>query len=141
MKFRILFLLLSSLIFNSAVAQNREGGMRNFQKGEELWGKREFSKAIDYYEKSCLQGVSHGCRMVGFMYEYAKGVNKNYVIALDFYEKGCRLGNGLACGGVGLFHYHGYATGEPNHKKSKAYFKKGCDLGNDWSCDWFKSFK
>ena len=140
MKFRILFLLLSSLILNSAIAQNREEAVRNFQKGEERWAKRDFSKAIVYYEKSCHLGIAYGCRMVGHMYGYSYGVKANYVKALDFYEKGCSLGNGLACGGVGLFNYHGY-TEEPNHKKSKAYFKKGCDLGNDWSCDWFKSFQ
>ena len=65
--------------------------------------KKDLSKALFYYEKSCKMGNSEGCYGVGYVYSKRKNYKKSY----EYYKKACDMGNGKGCYGIGYLYQNG----------------------------------
>ena len=58
-----------------------------YEKAEGV--KKDYSKAIELYKKSCDNGYSRGCFNLGYMYEKAQGVNQDKTKAKELYKIAC----------------------------------------------------
>jgi len=59
--------------------------------------QRDYQKARGFLEKGCAGRDANGCKELGVLYEYGRGVPKNPGEALRLYKIGCQGGVALAC--------------------------------------------
>ena len=59
--------------------------------------KQNFSKAFQYFYKSCELGVSISCGIVAAYYEKGLGVKQNFIKSVEYYRKDCELGEIRSC--------------------------------------------
>ncbi|GAA7349375.1 hypothetical protein HpCK69_05070 [Helicobacter pylori] len=65
--------------------------------GIKSYEKQDFSKAKGYFEKACDLNNGSGCSLLGLLYKYGQGVEKDLTKATYFYSKACKLGYKKAC--------------------------------------------
>nr|WP_275897254.1 tetratricopeptide repeat protein [Helicobacter suis] len=58
---------------------------------------KNYSKAIEYYQKAADMGNAFACNNLGVMYENGTGVKRNKAIARQYYQKACNMGNKRGC--------------------------------------------
>lgn len=58
---------------------------------------KDYAKARIFLEKACEAKDANGCKELGVLHEYGRGVPKNPVEALRLYKVGCQGGVRLAC--------------------------------------------
>ena len=56
-----------------------------YERGEEI--EQNYSKAIEYYEKTAQLGFSMSFSYLGILYEEWNGVEQNYAKSIEYYEK------------------------------------------------------
>lgn len=85
------------------------------------------------YQKSCDLNNAEGCKKLGDLYRYGKGVKKDKLQEKKYYHKACDLKNGTGCTALGI--YYGEAISpEKDRVKSSKYYRKGCDLNEPAGC-------
>ena len=89
-------------------------------------GKKDYSQAAIYYEKSCEGEDIYGCRSIAYMYEKGKGVTKNYKKSFHYYEEACSNNNTIACRNLGNMYKNGLGT-EKNITKSIKFYTLACN--------------
>ncbi len=68
-----------------------------YETRDDIWGapvrgelvKRNDSAALRYFRKACELGDGKGCRRLGRMYKFGKGVTKDNVEAVRYYLQVC----------------------------------------------------
>lgn len=76
-----------------------------YETRDDLWGepvrgalvKRDDNAAARYFRRACDLGDESGCRRLGRMYEFGKGVTKNNVEAIRYYLRACDQRDKLQC--------------------------------------------
>lgn len=69
----------------------------DFQDAGAAYDKKDYKTAIGLYNSACENGDASGCDMVGYMFKYGLGVQKNPWSALEYFKKACDMGNELGC--------------------------------------------
>ena len=59
--------------------------------------KKDYFKAVEYYEKACYGDNVEACIRVGMLYEESKGVRQNKKLAKEYYGKSCDMHLQLGC--------------------------------------------
>ena len=85
----------SCYVNNNANSCSRLAFYYFFGMGNEL--KKNYTKAIELYNRSCDLGDTDQCEYLGYLYEEGIGVKKNYTIAREFFKKACYLGSNNGC--------------------------------------------
>ena len=62
-----------------------------FDDGFKAYNAKNYSKAVNLYNKACDNKDAIGCHNLGFMYYNGQGVKKNSNKALDLFKKACDL--------------------------------------------------
>ncbi len=93
-----------------------------------------FSKAVEYYQSSCILNYYLGCSNLGYMYEKGRGVSKDETTALRYYRTACNGGNPLGCTNLGYMYESGKGMGSSDLATAVTYYRKGCDGGNALGC-------
>ncbi len=75
-----------------ADAQVVAGRLYHFGRGV----KRDYAKAVGFYERAVKQGSASGFFHLGYMYEFGLGVAKNKNKALELYDRAAAKGDVLA---------------------------------------------
>lgn len=78
------------------------------------------------YEEAC-ETYAPGCRSLGGLYEYGRGVARDADRARSLYEKGCAMGDGASCAD--------YARATPNSAKAFEVTDKACEAKSAESCE------
>lgn len=65
----------------------------DFQKGMNLYNKKDYASAVKSFKKACDSRNMTGCYNLGYMYEAGEGVIKNLETALVYYKKAAKLGD------------------------------------------------
>lgn len=60
-----------------------------FDSGVIALEKGDYQKAKEFFSKACDGKNTHGCGMLGIMYEKGRGVKQNFSKAKEFYGKAC----------------------------------------------------
>ena len=97
--------------------------------------KTNSSKAMDYFDKSCLSGNMLGCVNVGLLYESGlfRG-RQNFKKAKEAYEKACNNNNAVGCTNLGVLYFHGHGV-EKNVALATKLFESSCKAGNKKACE------
>ncbi len=68
-----------------------------YEDGSIAYEKKDYKKAWNLMNKSCDNGYSSGCGMIGAYYEDGIVVTRNYYKALEYYDKACGMGHNWFC--------------------------------------------
>jgi len=97
---------------------------------ENVQVKKDFAKALGYYEKAADEGLDLACEKLGDMYFDGIGVNQDYSEAIYYYQKA--VDNGNASGNVykklGDIYHYGYGV-TSNDNIALPYYVKAADTG------------
>ena len=99
--------------------------------------RQDFSKALQYFKKSCDLGKAESCGWAGSMYKFGEGTQKDYKLAKNHYEKSCEMQSSFGCAMLGAMYHDGIGI-KQNLSKAKELFGKSCDLGLQMGCDNYK---
>ena len=94
--------------------------------------KRNYEKALEYYERSAELGNSYALNNLGRLYENGYGVEVDYKKAMEYYEKSAEKGNSYAFNNIGYLYENGFGV-EVDYKKAKEYYEKSAELGNSYA--------
>jgi hypothetical protein len=88
-------------------------------------------------EKSCNQGNSTTCLLLGGMFYEGDGVRQDKVKAAQFYQKSCDVGDSrsdIGCAFLARAYYHGDGVRQDMAKAAQLYLKS-CDGGATAACN------
>ena len=109
-----------------------------FELGQEAYGKGDYQKAAQFYQKACDEGEALGCLNLGVLYQVGKGLRQDYKKAVQLHQKACDGGEALSCNGLGALYAEDKGVRQ-NFSTAKEYYGKACDLGLQLGCDYYKS--
>ncbi|WP_406038751.1 tetratricopeptide repeat protein [Succinimonas sp.] len=92
-----------------------------------LYDSKKYSEALPMCEKSCNLNNGIACFILGFMYEFGKGVAQDYQQTKTYYDKACNLDFDEGCSMLGILYETGKGVGQ-NFQMAKEYYGKACDL-------------
>ena len=91
--------------------------------------KKNYKKAIEWYQKSADAGNAVAMCNLGICYENGNGVKKNLKTAIEWYQKSADAGNANAMGNLGNCYYDGNGV-KRNYKKAVEWYQKAAELSN-----------
>ncbi len=110
----------------------------------ELGVKKEFKKAVFYYQKACAVKSAEGCYKLGNMYYFGKGVKQSHTKALKHYKQACdktgQYGMPKGCNNLAVLYEKGRGV-KKDRQKAYAFYKRACDYGYQLACMTLKGFK
>lgn len=109
------------------------GSLYNFGEGV----RQDYSKAMQYYKKSCDLGSGDGYLKLGLSYYGGNGVQKNIKLAINLLTKSCEAENAIACIMIGAMYRNGEDV-KQSFSKAKELYGKACDLGYQLGCDAYR---
>jgi len=125
------FFVLLVVLFSVGFSKNL------FELGQEAYGKGDYQKAAELWQKACDDGNTGGCSGLGFLYANGKGVKHDYQKAAQLFQKACDGGEALSCNGLGALYAEGKGVRQ-NFSTAKQYYGKACDLGLQLGCDYYR---
>lgn len=96
--------------------------------GLEAYGKNDFTKANELWEKACNNGNTLGCYMLGVIYFDGKGIKQDYSKAKDLFEKACTGGVFQGCNNLGTMYENANGV-KQDYNKAKVFYEKACNGG------------
>jgi TPR repeat protein len=105
----------------------------NYENGVNGYTK-DYSKAIEFYRKSCNLNNGRGCNNLGDLYYNGNGVDKDYDVAFYLFEKACKLNSEYGCFSLGKMYADGKGTLQ-DYQKAKSHYNKSCQLGYKVACN------
>lgn len=115
------------------ISCNILGSLYNFGEGV----RQDYSKAMQYYKKSCDLGSGDGCYSMAMLYYWGSGVQKDLKRAIKLWTKSCELENASGCGILGAIYTDGEYV-KQSFSKAKELYGKACDLGYQLGCDEYR---
>ncbi len=95
--------------------------------------KKDYAKALSFYEKSCNLKNAEGCMYLGYMYDEALGVKQDYSKAKQYYVQACKGENIIACRFLGYMYDEGLGM-EKDYKKAHELYVKSCKGEDQYAC-------
>jgi len=83
--------------------------LRN-NEGVELSNQKRYKDAAPLLKSACDGGVMAGCTSLGALYEFGKGVSRDYTQARALYQKACDGGDMTGCNNLGFLYYKGHGV-------------------------------
>lgn len=99
-----------------------------FEMGTELYNKRDYVKAFEWYSKAAAQGYAKAEYNVGYFYENGVVVEKNVIKAFEWYSKAATQGLAAAECAVGYCYEEGEGI-EKNIAKAFEWYSKAATQG------------
>lgn len=105
-------------------AHNKKENSANklYELGQEAYRKKEYSKAVDYYQHAAEKGHGRALVNLGFCYHLGQGVAVDNQQAISCFEQAARSKDPKALFSLGLAYHEGWQNGEPDHEKALEYF-------------------
>ncbi|MEM7183123.1 MAG: tetratricopeptide repeat protein [Spirochaetota bacterium] len=98
------------------------------------WGyQKDYPSAVTFMKKGCDGKDYQGCKELGVMYMYGRGVEKDYAKAKELFEPACAKEIANACHYIGDFYKYGRGFAK-DLETAKKYYQKACDAGSKSSC-------
>ena len=95
-----------------------------YQNGKGV--EKDFSTAVEYYQKASGQNYANAQFNLGDMYEYGKGVEKDFKKAVEYYQKAADQNYAQAQKSLGFMYEYGKGV-EKDFKKAVKYYQKAAD--------------
>ncbi len=98
------------------------------------WGhKKDYVAARTYLKKGCDGGHAQGCKELGVLYAYGRGVERDYGKARELYRRACKEDIANACHYLGDFYRFGRGV-DKNTALAKDWYARACKAGSKYSC-------
>ena len=104
-----------------------------YVKGKRYDDKRDYKKAVYWYQKAAEQGNAEAQVRLGEMYYWGQGVARDYKKAKYWFQKAAEQGNAIAQYYLGKMYHYGFGVAQ-DHKKAKYWYQKACDNGDKNAC-------
>jgi len=114
-------LVSACLACSNAIAQSYEQGRKAYINGD-------YETAYDILQPLAEDGDSEAQKMLGIMYDYGHGVEKNKQKALTWYLKSARQGQTAVQYQVGSKYFHGEDV-EQNYRKAAEWWQRAASDG------------
>lgn len=113
-----LFLLTVGLLCSlSALCQSQ------LERGRQYYEWSDYTRALPLLQQAAKEGYGEACYLLGNMYYYGNGTEKNYTIAMRMYQRGLEFGYRLGNMELGIMYENGNGcTKDP--EKAFAYYNK-----------------
>lgn len=103
------------------------------QNDQTIWGQNEakesYAKALAPLQAAAKEGYGEACYLLGKMYYYGKGTEKNYMLAMRMYERAIEFGYNKGEAELGLMYENGdNCTADP--EKAFELYSKSALKGN-----------
>jgi TPR repeat protein len=93
-------------------------------------GKRDYTKARDWYEKAAFKGEVTAMFSLGHLYESGLGGERDYIKARDWYENAGDKGHLEAMFSLSRLYENGFGVASPNDARARVLFEKAADKGD-----------
>lgn len=113
-----ILLLVYGLFFclNLSAQENLETGLKYYE-----W--REYKTALPYLQAAAKEGYGEACYLLGEMYYYGYGTDKNYTIAMRMYQRGIEYGFTKGEAELGRMYENGEGAAKDLQKAFELYEK------------------
>ncbi len=101
----------------------------DFEKGMKAYENEDYEKALNEWLLLGKSGHVKAQLNIGIMYEFGKGVSKNYFEAIKWYELAAKQGNVKAQSYLGFIYVDGIKVSQ-NYKKSAKWFRLAANQGD-----------
>ena len=98
---------------------------------EEGWAYYEdgnYGDALPLFEQAAAHENADSLNMLGYMYQYGEGVEKDTAKALEYYQQAISLDNAAAAFNLGYMYYHGDGV-EQSYEEAAKYYTLSDELG------------
>jgi len=118
-----LILLTICLLYGfSALCQSQ------LERGKQYYRWQDWTHALPLLQQAAKEGYGEACYLLGNMYYYGNGTEKNYTIAMRMYQRGLEFGYNLGNVELGVMYENGTGcTADP--KKAFDYYCKSKEAG------------
>lgn len=99
------------------------------ERGKQYYQWQDYTRALPLLQQAAKEGYGEACYLLGKMYYYGSGTEKNYTIAMRMYQRGLEFGYNLGNVELGVMYENGDGcTADP--KKAFDYYCKGKEAGD-----------
>lgn len=102
--------------------------------GKGIGVKKNYLKALEFFNKACDGGDTDGCFYLGVFHTSGRGVKISYFNGAKFYKKACQEGHAMACSNLAVL-YEGGLGVRQSYFNAKKFYGKACDGGNEMGCN------
>ncbi len=127
---RVLFaFLVSSGVAYSLDGNKDQGGELHFIVGKKAQADKDYTRALEYYQKAAKRGNAEAYYKLGGMYRDGQGVKQDYAKAFEYFNKAAKKGNAGAYSDLGFMYANGQGVPQ-DALKAKEYWKKAGRMGD-----------
>lgn len=138
---RLMFLVLLSLISCLNVFADDLTTGRKLYDEAKFYGADNYRKALPYLQNAAKAGYGEACYLLGNMYYWGYGIEKNYAIAKTMYERSIQFGYDKGEAELGLMYEDGAGVSKNMDKAIELYEKsaaRGFSIGKYFlACAWW----
>ena len=109
--------------------RKRNEGEAQYQRAARYYDIKDYAKAMEWYLKAAANGNSSAQNSIGYMYQYAQGVEKDYAKAMEWYLKAAANANSSAQYNIGYLYENGLGV-EKDQDKAIEWYEKAAAQGN-----------
>ncbi len=99
------------------------------QKCQSDYSNKAYANALDSCLRAAEQGNALGQNILGFMYDYGRGVNRDYAEAVKWYRKAAEQGNALGQNILGFMYDYGQGVNR-DYAEAVKWYRKAAEQGN-----------
>jgi TPR repeat protein len=121
-KFALMILIVGLVGVCSGVASGQ-----TLQDGLDAYDKKNYKKALEILRPLAEQGDAEAQFKVGNIYDYGRGVSRDFKQAYKWYKLSADKGNGFSIYGLAWLYRNGQGV-EKNQNKSNELIKKGLEI-------------
>ena len=96
-------------------------------EADKEYDNKNYARAIELYKQ--ISNDMWAQNRIGYMYEYGKGVGRNYSEAVNWYRKSAEQGNAMGQCNLGYMYERGQGVGQ-NYSEAVNWYRKSAEQGN-----------
>lgn len=127
-------LILSTEVASSRLLKEKDYFEIFGDEAADFYRQGEYEKAIEVWTKKCKDGEARSCHMLGMIYYYGKGVEKNTETAIEYWQKACKGEYSGGCFEAGVYYEQDKGKTQENLQMASDFYEKGCKLGQNEAC-------
>ncbi|GAB3709478.1 hypothetical protein GCM10027592_45650 [Spirosoma flavus] len=101
----------------------------SYEVGNTFYSAKDFKQAAFWYNRAAELGNSAGQNMLGWLYQYGQGVDKNVDTAVKWFQSSAKQGNPEGQKNLGYMYLNGLGV-EKNHSEALKWYRASADQGN-----------
>lgn len=120
---KLILLTICLLCGLSALCQNR------LEQGKQYYQWRDYGRALPLLQQAAKEGYGEACYLLGNMYYYGYGTEKNYSIAMRMYQRGLEFGYNYGNAELGRMYENGEGCTQ-DLEKAFSFYSKSKSVGD-----------